>query len=78
MQLLQALKRHWTWQGDFELEKTPENNQISSFFNSGYTMRIPNIDKIKADYVVACVAAAWIGLMQAIDVKARSEHSPDT
>ena len=41
------------------------------------TVPVPDVDKVEADDVVAGVAAARRSLVQAVDVEAGSEYSPD-
>ena len=41
------------------------------------TIRISNVDEVEADDVVAGVAIAWCGLVQAVNVEAGSEDRPD-
>ena len=41
------------------------------------TIPVSDVDKVEADDVVAGVAAARRSLVQAVDVEARSEYSPD-
>jgi hypothetical protein len=40
-------------------------------------MRISDVDKIKADDVIASVAGTGSGLVKAVDVEARGENGPD-
>ena len=41
------------------------------------TIVVANVDEVKADDVVAGVAAAGVGLMQAVEVEAGCEDRPD-
>jgi len=42
-----------------------------------FTVPISNVDEVEADDVISGVATSGRGLVQAVDVEARSEDCPD-